>query len=136
MTVEFDLFFFTREFILAVKEKEQKKGGTIGEKEIAFELGAISCRNAGRKQPIFFYDIDELTELIESGYIIGSTRPTDPGDYELPEFDPTTVIQVKVELDGELQGNFIDPQGSAIDFSNRDELTALIQKSAPTIGEL
>lgn len=133
MTVVFDLFLFNEHYVEEVRAKEMKESHRE-DPEAEMELGAISCRNTERKQPIFFYDVDELGELLAAGYEIGKERDAKEQLVGTEAFPPDSVVPTMIELDKPVAGRFIDPDGKELHFGSRKDLGAVVKGQLPGRG--
>ena len=130
MTVIFDLYLFNENYVKEVRKKEAMEEHHHNV-DVELEIGAISCRNTERKQPIFFYDVEELAELLEAAYAIGKSRDAHEQLVGLDAFPPDSVVPTRIEMERPVAGKFIDPDGQEIDFGTRKELGAVVSEQLP-----
>ncbi len=130
MAVIFDLFLFNKKYVEQVREKEELEDHHR-DAGVELEVGAVSCRNTDRKQPIFFYDADDLAELLEAGYAIGKGREANEQLVGLDAFPPESVVPFRIELDKPIAGRFVDPDGQETAFGTRKELKAVVTEQLP-----
>lgn len=130
MAVVFDLYLFNEKYVEEVREKEEAEDHHHNP-DIELEIGAISCRNTERTQPIFFYDVDELAELLEAAYAVGKTRDAHEQLVGLDAFPPDSVVPSRIEIERPVAGTFIDPDGQEIKFGTRKELGTVVTERLP-----
>lgn len=127
MAVIFDLYLFTEKYVEGVKSDERERkahGRQLDEGETEYEIGTIACRNSARTQPIFFYNVDELMGLVESGFAVGKdseAQEQEIGDDLIPDEAAARTI-IEIDSDEPLAGRFIEPDGQTSDFASGDEL--------------
>lgn len=130
MSVLFDLFLFNKTYVDEIRKKE-KQESHHEDPEAELEIGAISCRHMDRKQPIFFYDVKELGELLEAGHAVGKDRDAHDQLIGTDAFPPDSVVPNMIELDKPVAGRFIDPDGKELVFASREELSAIVEGQLP-----
>ncbi len=130
MTVIFDLYLFNEKYVDEARKKEISESHAP-DPDVDLELGAISCRNTERKQPIFFYDVEELAELLEAAYAVGKSRDAHEQIVGVNAFPPDSVIPNRIELERPVAGKLIDPDGRVLDFGTRQELSAVVGGQLP-----
>ena len=130
MTGVFDLYLFNENYVKEIRKKEAMEEHHRNV-DVELEIGAISCRNTERKQPIFFYDVEELAELLEAAYAVGKSRDAHEQLVGLDAFPPDSVIPNRIEMERPVAGKFIDPDGQAIEFGTRTELGAVVSEQLP-----
>jgi len=130
MTVVFDLYLFNENYVKEIRKKEAMEEHHRNV-DVELEIGAISCRNTERKQPIFFYDVEELAELLEAAYAVGKSRDAHEQIVGVNTFPPDSVIPTRIELERPVAGKLIDPDGRVLDFGTRKELSAVVGGQLP-----
>lgn len=130
MSVVFDLYLFTELYVEEMRKKEELENHRP-DPDVEQEVGAILCRNTGRQQPIFFYSVEELGELVEAGYAVGKALEPRSDKLGLDMFPPDSIIPTIIELDKPVAGRFIDQDGREKPFATRKELAAAVEEQLP-----
>lgn len=133
MAVIFDLYLFTKDYVEKVKEDEREsksRSRRLDEGETEYEIGTVACRNSARTQPIFFYNVDELLGLLESGFAVSKeneAQEREIGEDLIPD-EAAALTIVEIDSDEPLAGRFIEPDGQTSDFASGDELREKLAK--------
>ncbi len=134
MVVTFDLYLFTEQYILALKniseKQSKKKKGDKGQEGIEDKIGTIYSRNSPRETPIFFNNLEELIGLLEAGYAVGATKEPKKeqlGVSEMPD-DGSIPLTIEMKNNEPMSGTFVEPDGQADRFDSTEQLRAKILK--------
>lgn len=135
MPVVFDVYMFRPDFIEHMIRKERKKHPTLAD-DFTPEIGSVFCLNVAREVPIYFFDTDELLDLVRAGIEqaaqLGSDQPKREA-VRVEDFPEDVSRRAVLELNGEYDGSLRwEDSDHSEAFNSRTDLKRLVDECFAT----